>query len=152
VDNVRGYPVYGDYSRPRPTWGVLNAVLDNEVDVAVAWGPLAGCFARQTPASIDIVPITGPVDPALPFAFDISMGVRRGDRALATALDEVIARSGGEIRRILASYGVPLTRSPQALQPSAGARRSETRPRRRATEDDAARRNLPPRPRRDDRG
>jgi mxaJ protein len=116
VDNVRGYPVYGDYSRPRPSWGVLDALLDNEVDVAVAWGPLAGYFARQAAAPIDVVPVAGPADPALPFAFDMSMGVRRDDSALAAALDQVIARHRREIRQILAGYGVPLARLRQEVQ------------------------------------
>ena len=108
VDNVRGYPVYGDYSQPRPSWGVLNAVLANEVDVAVAWGPLAGYFARHAAAPIEMVPVAGASDPRLPFAFDISMGVRRDDRALASAVDEVLARRATEIRRILEDFGVPL--------------------------------------------
>jgi mxaJ protein len=117
VDNVRGYPVYGDYSRARPSWGALNALLENEVDVAVAWGPLAGYFARQAASPIDIVPVAGPIDPQVPFAFDISMGVRRGDRELAAALDDVIARSASEIRQILLSYAVPLANVRQRVQP-----------------------------------
>jgi mxaJ protein len=44
----------------------------------------------------------------LPFAFDISMGVRRGDAALAAALDAVIRQRAGEIRAVLRRYGVPL--------------------------------------------
>jgi mxaJ protein len=117
VSNVRGYPVYGDYSRARPSWGALNALLENEVDVAVAWGPLAGYFARQAASPIDIVPVAGPIDPQVPFAFDISMGVRRGDRELAAALDDVIARSASEIRQILLSYAVPLANVRQRVQP-----------------------------------
>ena len=108
VNNVRGYPVYGDYSQPRPSWGVLNGLLDGEIDVAVAWGPLAGYFAREAAAPVDIVPVVAPADVALSFAFDMSMGVRRDDRALAAALDEILARRAPEVRRILASFGVPL--------------------------------------------
>lgn len=107
-DNVRGYPVYGDYSRPRPSWGVLDALLAGEVDVAVTWGPLAGYFARHTPMAFDLVPVADDGDPQLPFAFDISMGVRRNDTALADALDVVIQRHTQEIRRILVDFGVPL--------------------------------------------
>jgi len=40
--------------------------------------------------------------------FDIAMGVRRDDAALARRLDEVIARRRDEIRRVLIEYGVPL--------------------------------------------
>src|SRR5579884_3825551 len=44
VANVRGYTVYGDYSRPDPQRGVVDAVAKGEVDVAVVWGPLAGYY------------------------------------------------------------------------------------------------------------
>lgn len=109
VANVRGYPVYGDYSKPRPSWGVLNALADGEVDVAIAWGPLAGYFAREARTPVEVVPVPDLHDSALTFAFDISMAVRRDDAALAAALDDVIARRAADIRRILAAYGVPLT-------------------------------------------
>jgi ABC-type amino acid transport substrate-binding protein len=107
-DNVRGYPVYGDYSKPRPSWGVLNALRDGEVDVAVAWGPLAGYFARESDGAFAVVPVDARGERQLPFAFDISMGVRRGDAALAAALDAVIRQRAGEIRAVLRRYGVPL--------------------------------------------
>jgi mxaJ protein len=95
---------------------VLDALIRNEVDVAVAWGPLAGYFAKQSPTPIDLVPVEAPDDPALPFAFDVSMAVRRDDRGLAAALDDVVARRGTEIRQILASYGVPLAKLPEEVQ------------------------------------
>lgn len=115
-DNVRGYPVYGDYSQPQPSWGVLNALVNGEVDVAIAWGPLAGYFARQAPTPVDLVPVASAGDSQLPFAFDMSMGVRRGDVALAGALDAVILRRAAEIRRILAAFGVPFAPSRKGVQ------------------------------------
>jgi len=107
--NVRGYTVYGDYSKPDPQRDVVDAVADGRVDIAVVWGPLAGYYSRREPAPIDVVPvISDPDRPTLPFAFAIAMGVRREDTTLREALDRVIARRGPDIRRILASYGVPL--------------------------------------------
>ena len=108
IDNVRGYPVYGDYSRPHPSWNVLDAVLKGDVDVAIAWGPAAGFFARRTGGRVVLAPIRGRLDPRLPFDFDISMGVRRGDAVLGAAVDRALARHAAEIRQVLASYGVPL--------------------------------------------
>jgi len=56
-----------------------------------------------------VTPVTAERDgPGVAFAFDIAMGVRRGDHSLRDALDAVIARRHAEIRRILTSYGVPL--------------------------------------------
>jgi mxaJ protein len=106
---VRGFTVYGDYSRPDPQRDVVDAVADGRVDVAVVWGPLAGYYGRREPTAIDVVPVSAEHDgPATVFAFDIAMGVRREDRTLCDALDAIIVRHRVEIRRILTSYGVPL--------------------------------------------
>jgi mxaJ protein len=45
--------------------------------------------------------------PSIPFAFDIAMGVRRGDIALKQSIDTVVTRHRREIDAILANYGVP---------------------------------------------
>jgi|SRR5581483_517250 len=109
IANVRGYTVYGDYSKADPQRGVVDAVAGGDVDVAVVWGPLAGYFAAQEPVALALAPVTPQQDsPALPFAFDIAMAVRKDDGALHDALDGVIARRGAEIRRILRAFHVPL--------------------------------------------
>jgi mxaJ protein len=108
VQNVRGYSVYGDYRRPNPPARIIDAVARGDIDVAVAWGPLAGYFAQKEPVALDITPVSPQIDlPFLPFVFDISMGVRRGDTALRERLNTVIAHRKGDIDRILAQYGVP---------------------------------------------
>jgi mxaJ protein len=108
-ENVRGYTLYGDYSKPDPQREVVDAVADGRVDIAVVWGPLAGYYGRREGAAMDVVPVREERDgPGVVFAFDIAMGVRRGDRTLRDALDAVIVRRHAEIRRILRSYGVPL--------------------------------------------
>jgi mxaJ protein len=109
IQNARGYTVYGDYARPDPQRDVVDAVADGRVDVAVVWGPIAGYYARAESVPLDVVPVSPEHDgPGVVFTFDIAMGVRRDDAALRQALDDVIARRRGEIRRILMAYGVPL--------------------------------------------
>ena len=109
TDNVYGYTVYGDYSAAHPSWGVLDAVTRGDVDVAIAWGPLAGYVASQAKAALDVVPVPpGETTPALPLSFDISMGVRRDDAALASALNRALMRRAREIQDILTSFGVPV--------------------------------------------
>ena len=108
IANVRGYTLYGDYSKPNPPARLIEAVANKEVDVAVAWGPLAGYFARRSSVPLDIVPVTPTRDGPLSYVFDIAMGVRRGDSARAAALDAELARRRPEIERILGEYGVPL--------------------------------------------
>jgi mxaJ protein len=110
---VRGYLVYGDYSTPNPPRRVIDAVSSGQVDTAIAWGPLAGYFAKQSTVPLEVTPVGPHRDgPALPFEFDIAMGVRRGDNALHDALDRVLARRAAQIRQILERFGVPLLGQP----------------------------------------
>jgi quinoprotein dehydrogenase-associated probable ABC transporter substrate-binding protein len=109
VDHVRGFPVYGDYSDAAPQRTIIDAVADGRVDAAVVWGPLAGYFASRVAVALDLSPVTPAVDRfSLPFAFDMSMGVARGNEALRSRLNAAIAHRGQEIRAILRHYGVPL--------------------------------------------
>lgn len=108
IQNVKGYSVYGDYAEENPPARIVEAVARGEVDVAVAWGPLAGYFARRQRVPLEVVPVSPQIDlPYLPFVYDISMGVRRGDDAFREQLDEILSRKSPEIEAILDEYGVP---------------------------------------------
>jgi quinoprotein dehydrogenase-associated probable ABC transporter substrate-binding protein len=108
-ENVRGFPVYGDYSRAAPQRTVIDAVAAGRVDTAVVWGPLAGYFASRSGVPLDITPVTPSVDrTGLPFVFEISMGVRRGAIAFRAQLDDVIERRQADFRSILRHFAVPL--------------------------------------------
>jgi mxaJ protein len=109
VQNVRGFTIYGDYSRPDPQRAIVDAVANGRVDVAVVWGPLAGYYAQRENTPIDVRPIADAREDSMSrFAFDIAMGVRRDDRGLRDTLNEVIERHREAIQGILRSYGVPL--------------------------------------------
>jgi mxaJ protein len=108
IQNVRGYSVYGDYRQPNPPARIIDALVKGDVDVAIAWGPLVGYFAKQAPVALEITPVSPQIDlPYLPFVFDISMGVRRGEPAFRDELNSIINRRKHEIDRILDQYGVP---------------------------------------------
>ena len=108
--NLVGFTLYGDYAKPNPPARLIDAVVNKEVDVAVAWGPLAGYFAKRSKVPLDLEPVTPARDGPMTYVFDIAMGVRRRDTTRAQTLDREIARRRGDIERILTEYGVPLTR------------------------------------------
>jgi mxaJ protein len=108
VDNVRGYPLYGDYTRPNPPARLLDALAARELDVAIAWGPLAGWYAKQSVVALTLSPVHPWLDgPQLPMVFDVSMGVRKEDAALRRALDDALQRNRPAVEAILVEYGVP---------------------------------------------
>jgi quinoprotein dehydrogenase-associated probable ABC transporter substrate-binding protein len=106
--NVRGYTVYGNYATDAPQRRIVDAVAEGEVDVAIAWGPLAGYFAGRLPVPLEIRPVPPVHDVATPFGFDMAMAVRHDDHALLQALNATIARRRSEVRQILERFGVPL--------------------------------------------
>ena len=109
--NLVGYSIYGDYAQPDPPARLIEAVSRREVDLAIAWGPLAGYFAPRQTERLELVPVSPQIDvPFVPFVFDISMGVRWEDETLGDELDKVIVRRAAEIDRILEDYGVPFVR------------------------------------------
>ena len=117
VGNIVGYSVLGDYSRPDPPARILDAVVDGDIDLAVVWGPLAGFFAQRSSVPLELHPVREKrsfTPPAIPFTFDISMGVRRGDRHLQQQLDRFIDRHQAEIDAILSKFGVPLAREKES--------------------------------------
>ena len=108
IQNVKAYSVYGDYAQPNPPARVVEAVANRQVDVAIAWGPMAGFFVKKEHLPLTLVPVAPQIDlPYLPFVYDISMGVRRGDDAFKERLETIIESHRGEIEQILDSYGVP---------------------------------------------
>lgn len=109
VDNVSGYMIYGDYRDDAPPMRLIEAVVDGKVDVAAAWGPLAGYFAKRSKVPLRVVPITDTVEfLPLVFQYSIAMGVRKYDEALKDQLNEVIVARRDEIRSLLERYGVPM--------------------------------------------
>jgi mxaJ protein len=111
--NVRGYTLYGDYAQPNPSARIIEAVAKGEIDVALAWGPLAGYFAPRQTAALTITPISPQIDgPRLPMVFDIAMGVRRDDRQLRDEINMALHRRRAEVDGVLAAYGVPRLDAP----------------------------------------
>jgi quinoprotein dehydrogenase-associated probable ABC transporter substrate-binding protein len=105
VANVTGYTVYGE--RPQ-VQRMIEDVASGALDVALAWGPQAAYFASRQPVPLRVTIASAPPEVAhIPFAFSISMGVRKSDTALQHALDGALARLQPAIDAILADYKLP---------------------------------------------
>lgn len=109
VRNLVGYSIYGHLDEKNPPADLIRAVAQNKVDIAIAWGPMAGYFARRSPVPLVVTPVdvVSP-NPNIPFSFAISLGVRRGDSGLLRQLNAELKRRRARIHKLLESYGVPL--------------------------------------------
>jgi quinoprotein dehydrogenase-associated probable ABC transporter substrate-binding protein len=105
VDNVVGFSTF--YSDQNPPSTIIDAVASGKVDAAIVWGPAAGYFVARQRVPLEMVPVpSGKTD--LPFAFDIAIGVRKGDAALKALMEQLLDRKQAEIQKILKDYAVPL--------------------------------------------
>jgi len=110
AEKMVGYRLFFDPQDPDPSRRpeqVLQDVLSGAVDVAVAWGPMVGYFARRHPLpALEMVPLGDDGSEAMTFEF--SMGVKKGNLELKTQLEGALDRREADVRRILADYGVPI--------------------------------------------
>lgn len=102
TSGIRGYMVFGDWSKPDPLLPIVAGVAHHDVDVAVVWGPVADYYgALQSPplrvTHIDNLPS---------MAFPIAMGVRKTDVTLANDISRSLERRKDDIAKILAEYHI----------------------------------------------
>jgi mxaJ protein len=108
IRNVVGFSVYGDYRDESPPSRLIDAVAMNQIDVAIAWGPVAGYFAARQHVPLQMSPVPQPFDTqSQPFWFDVAMAVRRDDTPLHALLDGLIQRRRAAIDALLREFHVP---------------------------------------------
>ena len=119
-DNLVQYSLFYDWEHPDDYLGKpLKDLISGEIDVALVWGPIVGYYVKKWSASfLEVVPLQDN-GPHTPMSFEISMGVKKGNKGLKAQLEEVLSRKEAEIQRLLEEYGVPLlaTGSRVALPP-----------------------------------
>ena len=105
--NIVGFSLFGQYGEENPPRRIIDAVANGSIDVAIVWGPFAGYFAKQEQAQLDVVPVSPAMFLAVPFTYEISAGVRKGDDALKNEVQDVLENQNAAIQQLLAQYGVP---------------------------------------------
>jgi quinoprotein dehydrogenase-associated probable ABC transporter substrate-binding protein len=79
-----------------------------KLDVAIIWGPVAGFLVERHSGDDSWRSIPFKSYPGIKFDYEISMGVRFGEKEWKDKLDAWIASHQSDINTILASYRIPL--------------------------------------------
>jgi len=117
-----GYTLYGAYGEVNPPARLIEAVDQGQIDVAIAWGPLAGYFAKKMPGRLSIEPVSPTRFQMIPFTYAIGVAVRKGNVELQSAIQQVLDRECQSVRALLKEYAIPSLEegaSPCATSPSA---------------------------------
>jgi quinoprotein dehydrogenase-associated probable ABC transporter substrate-binding protein len=87
----------------------VQQVIKGELDVAAAWGPMAGWYkvAKHEPLVIQPVNL---LDDNVPLEFDMALAVPRGRPDIKAAVEQTLQRRKADIKQILMDFGVPLVK------------------------------------------
>jgi quinoprotein dehydrogenase-associated probable ABC transporter substrate-binding protein len=94
----------------------VQQVIDGTLDVAAAWGPMAGYYKAALHAPLAIKPVNL-MENEVPMEFDMTLAVPRGRPDIKSAVQGALAEHKDEIRQILVDYGVPLVKCDDCLVP-----------------------------------
>jgi quinoprotein dehydrogenase-associated probable ABC transporter substrate-binding protein len=94
----------------------VQQVIDGTLDVAAAWGPMAGYYKTALHAPLVIKPVNL-MENQVPLEFDMTLAVPRGRPDIKSAVQAALAEHKDEIRQILVDYGVPLVKCDDCLVP-----------------------------------
>lgn len=92
----------------------VQQVVDGALDVAAAWGPMAGYYATIKHEPLVIQPVNLMED-EVPLEFDMSLAVPKGRPDIKQAIEGALERHKAEVKQILVDYGVPLVKCPECL-------------------------------------
>ena len=82
-------------------------LAQGKIDAAIVWGPIAGYYAKRVRnAELILVPLKS--EPGIKFDYEISMGVRYGEREWKETVEKLITDNRPAITQILREYNVPM--------------------------------------------
>lgn len=106
-DQAQAVPTQSGDPEAYPGEMIEKELAAGQIDIAFAWGPIAGYFARHAqPPGMLVAPF--PPSRDIQFDYKIAMGVRFGEKEWRDRVASLIAHDQKEIDAILQSYGVPL--------------------------------------------
>lgn len=108
----------GDDTVPDHLGKIIRAVANGDVQLGIAWGPVAGYYASKLATKLDIVKITPEIDNnGNVMSETMTIAVRDGDTSLRDALDKALADRWDEVQAVLKQYHVPLESLPRPVAP-----------------------------------
>lgn len=107
IANARPYRIQRDLNLP-PSF-MIDDLAKGDIDIAIAWGPIGGYFAKQSkvPMEVKLIPEYDNVNIKGKEYWNISVGVRKKDKERMATINAALERNKDKIDKILAEYGIP---------------------------------------------
>ena len=127
IDQVHFYAAQSGDPSEHPANIIERDLAAGTIDVAMVWGPVAGFLADRHKGGDAWLAIPFRPDPAIQFDYEMSMGVRFGEKEWKDTLDKWIATHGDDIRTVLTTFRVPLLEPSKVAAPTDAPRPPDAR-------------------------
>lgn len=106
IGNAKPYRIQRDLNK-KPS-EMIDDLAQGDIDVAVAWGPIGGYFAKQSkvPMVVKLAPEYEKSNARGKSYWNISIGVRHSDKERMKMIQGALDRNQDKIQKILSDYGV----------------------------------------------
>ena len=107
IGNARPYRMQRDLNLP-PSF-MIDDLAKGDIDIAIAWGPIGGYFAKQSkvPMVVKLIPEYENTNVKGKEYWNISVAVRKKDKDRMTMIQGALDRNVDKINKILDDYGIP---------------------------------------------
>lgn len=107
IANARPYRIQRDLNLPASF--MIDDLAKGDIDVAIAWGPIGGYFAKQSkvPMEMRLIPEYNNINVKGKEYWNISVGVRKKDKERIAMINEALERNKEKIDKILDEYAIP---------------------------------------------
>lgn len=82
-------------------------LVKGKIDAAVVWGPIGGYFAKRVD-SPELVVLPLKSEPGVRMDFGVAMGVRQGEKAWRSLIQQALDQNRDDISQVLREYGIPM--------------------------------------------
>lgn len=107
IANARPYRIQRDLNLPSSF--MIDDLAKGDIDIAIAWGPIGGYFAKQSKVPMMVAPIPEyETENAKGKEYwNISVGVRKKDKERMAMIQGALDRNQAKIIQILDDFGIP---------------------------------------------
>lgn len=107
IGNAKPYRIQRNLNNPPSL--MIDDLAKGDIDVAVAWGPIGGYFAKKSkvPMVVKLAPEYEKKNARGKTYWNISIAVRHGDKERMKLIQGALDRNQDKILKILDEYGVP---------------------------------------------
>ena len=107
IANARPYRIQRDLNLPSSY--MIDDLEKGDIDIAIAWGPIGGYFAKQSKIPMVVVPTPEyeTQNAKGKNYWNISIGVRKKDKERMAMIQGALDRNQDKIIKILDDYGIP---------------------------------------------